>query len=35
MRVTDNHILVGLGGTGEKILRNFKMRMSEEFHTTK
>ena len=27
-----NHILVGLGGTGGKILRAFKMRMFEEFH---
>lgn len=27
-----NHILVGLGGTGGKILRAFKMRMVEEFH---
>lgn len=26
-----NHILVGLGGTGGKILREFKMRMFEEF----
>ena len=26
-----NHILVGLGGTGGKILRAFKMRMFEEF----
>ena len=29
--VTGNHILVGLGGTGGKILRAFKMRMFEEF----
>ena len=28
-----NHILVGLGGTGGKILRAFKMRMFEEFPT--
>ena len=28
-----NHILVGLGGTGGKILRAFKMRLFEEFHT--
>lgn len=28
-----NHILVGLGGTGGKILREFKMRMFEEFPT--
>lgn len=28
-----NHILVGLGGTGGKILRAFKMRMYEEFPT--
>lgn len=28
---TSNHILVGLGGTGGKILRAFKMRMFEEF----
>ena len=27
-----NHILVGLGGTGGKILRAFKMRMFEEYH---
>ena len=27
-----NHVLVGLGGTGGKILRAFKMRMYEEFH---
>lgn len=31
--VTGNHILVGLGGTGGKILRAFKMRMFEEFPT--
>ena len=30
---TGNHILVGLGGTGGKILRAFKMRMFEEFPT--
>ncbi|MBQ0089138.1 MAG: DUF4339 domain-containing protein [Prevotellaceae bacterium] len=30
---TNNHILVGLGGTGGKILRAFKMRMFEEFPT--
>ncbi len=28
---SSNHILVGLGGTGGKILRAFKMRMFEEF----
>ena len=28
---TSNHILVGLGGTGGKILRAFKMRFFEEF----
>lgn len=28
-----NHILVGLGGTGGKILKAFKMRMFEEFPT--
>lgn len=28
-----NHILVGLGGTGGKILRAFKMRLFEEFPT--
>lgn len=28
---TGNHILIGLGGTGGKILRAFKMRMFEEF----
>lgn len=27
----ENHIIVGLGGTGGKILRAFKMRMFEEF----
>ncbi len=27
----ENHILIGLGGTGGKILRAFKMRMFEEF----
>lgn len=27
----ENHILVGLGGTGGKILREFKMRMFEEY----
>ena len=31
--VNGNHILVGLGGTGGKILRAFKMRMFEEFPT--
>lgn len=30
-----NHILVGLGGTGGKILKAFKMRMFEEFPETK
>ncbi len=30
---TANHILIGLGGTGGKILRSFKMRMFEEFPT--
>ncbi len=29
--IDTNHILVGLGGTGGKILRAFKMRMFEEF----
>ena len=29
-----NHILIGLGGTGGKVLRAFKMRMFEEFPTT-
>lgn len=29
--LTTNHILVGLGGTGGKILKAFKMRMFEEF----
>lgn len=28
-----NHILVGLGGTGGKILKAFKMRMFEEYPT--
>lgn len=30
---TGNHVLVGLGGTGGKILKAFKMRMFEEFPT--
>lgn len=30
-----NHILIGLGGTGGKILRAFKMRMFEEFPDAK
>lgn len=30
-----NHILIGLGGTGGKILRAFKMRMFEEFPDSK
>lgn len=30
-----NHILIGLGGTGGKILRSFKMRMFEEFPDSK
>ena len=30
-----NHILVGLGGTGGKILKAFKMRMYEEFPDAK
>ncbi|MDE6688510.1 MAG: tubulin-like doman-containing protein, partial [Prevotella sp.] len=30
-----NHILIGLGGTGGKILRAFKMRMFEEFPDVK
>ena len=30
-----NHILIGLGGTGGKILREFKMRMFEEFPEAK
>lgn len=34
VNVTGNHILVGLGGTGGKILRAFKMRMFEEFPTS-
>lgn len=33
VNVMGNHILVGLGGTGGKILRAFKMRMYEEFPT--
>ena len=32
---TNNHILVGLGGTGGKILKAFKMRMYEEFPDSK
>ncbi len=31
MDMSTNHILVGLGGTGGKILREFKMRMFEEY----
>ena len=31
MDISTNHILVGLGGTGGKILREFKMRMFEEY----
>ena len=31
----ENHILVGLGGTGGKILKAFKMRMFEEFPDAK
>lgn len=34
MAITGNHILVGLGGTGGKILKAFKMRMFEEFPTS-
>lgn len=30
-KLTANHILIGLGGTGGKILKAFKMRMFEEF----
>ena len=30
-----NHILIGLGGTGGKILKAFKMRMFEEFPNTR
>lgn len=30
-----NHILIGLGGTGGKVLRAFKMRMFEEFPDSK
>ncbi len=30
---SNNHILIGLGGTGGKILREFKMRMFEECPT--
>ena len=29
--MAENHIIVGLGGTGGKVLRTFKMRMFEEF----
>ena len=32
---SENHILVGLGGTGGKILKAFKMRMFEEFPDAK
>lgn len=31
----NNHILIGLGGTGGKILKAFKMRMFEEFPNAK
>ena len=31
VNLKNNHILVGLGGTGGKILRAFKMRMFEDF----
>lgn len=31
----NNHILIGLGGTGGKILKAFKMRMFEEFPDSK
>ena len=31
MDMSTNHILVGIGGTGGKILREFKMRMFEEY----
>ena len=31
VQLKTNHILIGLGGTGGKILRAFKMRMFEEF----
>lgn len=31
--ITGNHVLVGLGGTGGKVLRAFKMRIFEEFPT--
>lgn len=30
-----NHIIIGLGGTGGKIIRAFKQRYFEEFHDTK
>lgn len=33
-RCDANHILIGLGGTGGKILKAFKMRMYEEFPET-
>lgn len=32
--LNSSHILVGLGGTGGKILKAFKMRMFEEFRTS-
>ena len=31
MNVTSNYILVGLGGTGGKVLKAFKKRMFQEF----
>lgn len=31
MNIKGNHILIGLGGTGGKILKAFKMRLFEEF----
>lgn len=27
-----NHLVIGLGGTGGKILREFRKRIYEEFH---
>ena len=31
MNITSNYILVGLGGTGGKVLKAFKKRMFQEF----
>jgi len=33
MKLTDNHILIGLGGTGGKVLKAFRKRLFSEFDT--